>query len=238
MTTHSTTFRQWVTSHLNLITHLVPFVLTGFALAGFFMWFALTEQPPNWAGAVAAYLGFGLFVFGASSVYHSREGQPDYKWFDELDHTAIHVLIAGTGTFHMTVLPFINEHLVPRILIYLWFVAAVGIVMRWVWHPLNDDIKSRTQYGIYILMGISAAFAIEWDAVGFWNNSAMQMTVASLVTYAVAAIFFIAAGNKESRAKRAGANEEEAHAAGIRYHAVWHSGTFLAYGLGGLAALV
>jgi len=227
---------------LNLITHVVPFVLTGFALGGFFLWFALgysdAAEVPTWFVGLAAYLGFGLFVFGASSVYHAREGQPDEGLFNELDHTAIHVLIAGTGTFHMVVLPFIHIERIPTLVMLLWGIAAAGIVMRWVWTPgRRNRVKDWVQYAIYGVMAATAAFAIEFSA-GAFHDTAMLLTFASLTVYSVSVVFFALANRVESRVIREGGSEHDAHLASVGYHSIWHIGTTTAFALGGLAPIL
>lgn len=79
-----------------------------------------------------SFLIFGISLIGlytASTLYHAVKSKRRKFLFKKLDHIAIYVLIAGTFTpFCWTVLG--AETLGRQILLWVWLIAAAGIVFK------------------------------------------------------------------------------------------------------------
>jgi hemolysin III len=77
---------------------------------------------------------FGLsmvLLYGASGTYHAIPRSEEWlvEQFRKLDHSAIYVLIAGTGTPVFTVL--LRGRLRVWMLSLVWALAAVGVACKW-----------------------------------------------------------------------------------------------------------
>ena len=87
-------------------------------------------------------------LFGVSALYHRPNWSPEARmWMRRLDHSAIFVLIAGTGT-PISLLAIPNEGGL-RLLTIIWIAAAVGVMQSLFW------VKAPKWLAVilYIVMG-------------------------------------------------------------------------------------
>ncbi len=191
-----------------LRTHLIPFILAALVtpvvvatcLAG-------DTTPPIWWPDLAVYLVLGLTLFGASSLYHTAVGTPLEETLNKVDHWGIHLLIAGTGTVHMKVLPAVLESRVPMMLGIVWALAIGGVLYR---VALGDRVRKPLVMVVYGAMAVTVLPTIDWNG----DLSAPPM----LATYGALAMYAFAAGVLFPRK---------------HLHAWWHIGTVAGYVLAG-----
>lgn len=139
-----------------------------------------------WRIAASAIYGFSLVsLFAASTLYHSFYDSPRTHIFKLLDHCAIYLLIAGTGT------PFLLVAMQTNIRWWLfgalWSLALLGIISKvWVGHR-----HPRLSLASYLLMGWLMIIAVPQliDAIGL---EGMMWVVAGGVLYTVGAFFYMA----------------------------------------------
>lgn len=108
------------------VSHQVSFF--GALVAGAAL-IALVPAPARLG--LAVYVASLCAMFGASALYHRPNWSPRARtWMRRLDHAAIFVLIAGTGTPFALLLPPDDGR---RLLLLVWGGAAVGVVRALVW---------------------------------------------------------------------------------------------------------
>ncbi|MEO8193420.1 MAG: hemolysin III family protein [Gemmatimonadales bacterium] len=105
--------------------------------------------------AGAAIFGASLvFLYGASTVYHSFPRSPARRVFRTIDHSAIYVLIAGSYT------PFalgpLRGPLGWSLLAAVWVMAFLGIAMKW----MRGFSKPLFTVAPYLAMGWLSILAI------------------------------------------------------------------------------
>lgn len=217
-------------NHGSFTSHLIPFLLIGFGIALTFAWYTFQAAPlPSWWGSLAAYACFGLFVFGASSIYHAVEEraepghEEEVERFNSLDHTAIHLLIAGTGTFHMRVIPVLDQPWEPWIIAALWALAIVGILLRWATQ------LGSWQYLIYGLMLFTVLPGV--GSLEVLSHPAIKVALAGIILYILSAAFFFLPSVLEAKKPLEKRNEKKR----VFLHTLWHFGTSIAYFTAGAA---
>ncbi len=89
-----------------------------------------------------------MTLLGVSALYHRIQWKPEERiWMRRLDHAAIFILIAGTGTpIFMLGLPAEASH---KLLILTWSVASVGILQSLFWPQAPKWISAL----LYIFAG-------------------------------------------------------------------------------------
>ncbi|GMU60469.1 MAG: hemolysin III family protein [Myxococcales bacterium] len=133
------------------VSHLVSFFV---ALAAGAVLIALV--PAQVRAGLAIYTASLCTMFGVSAAYHRPTWSPGARrWMRRLDHAAIFVLIAGTGTPFALLLP---ERDGKKMLALLWIGAAVGVVRAVVW------------IGAPKVLVALLALAMAWASVPFFST--------------------------------------------------------------------
>ncbi len=134
--------------------------------------------------AVSIYGGTLVFLYLASTLYHSFQFKPVKRFFHIMDHIGIFFLIAGTYT------PFLLIKMRDTsgwiLLITLWTLAIIGASIK----AFFTDRYTRVSAIIYILMGWAVvfrfdAFVSSIDSGGFW------LVVAGGLSYTIGVIPFL-----------------------------------------------
>lgn len=110
-------------------------------------------------------------LFGISALYHRPQWQPEARmWMRRLDHAAIFILIAGTGTpIALLAIPGESGN---RFLTIIWIAAAIGVIQSLFWVKAPKWLAAI----LYIIMG--------WLAVPYMSeikNALGQGSVTALL---------------------------------------------------------
>lgn len=174
---------MYYSEKFNSITHLVGTVLSFMGL-GSLITVAVQQQD------LLLFIGFITFgltlvmLYSVSTLYHSFESPLLKRVFQQLDHVAIYLLIAGTYTPFMLVTLIDSNGL--WILAAVWGLAIIGIALE-----LNVKNRIETlQIVIYLIMGwlviidFSALKAVLPKAGVYWLT-------AGGIAYTVGVIFYV-----------------------------------------------
>jgi hemolysin III len=139
-----------------------------------------------WRIVASSIYGVSLIaLFGASALYHGMHASPRTDLFKLIDHCAIYLLIAGTGT------PFLLVAMQTSIrwwlLAALWSLAALGILSKlWLGHRYP-----RLSLAGYLLMGWLMIIAVPQllDVIG---GNGLTWLIAGGLCYTVGAAFYMA----------------------------------------------
>ncbi|MCP4178478.1 MAG: hemolysin III family protein [bacterium] len=137
-----------------------------------------------------------ILLYSISTIYHGVKKQSTKQFFQQLDHTAIFLLIAGTYT--PLILLSLNGLLCWTILITIWLLAIIGIISE-IFHFFKSRLWSVV---LYVVMGWLAIIVIKKIAENIPLESLILLIIGGLF-YTVGIIFYIRK-NK------------------IYSHAVWH----------------
>lgn len=138
-----------------------------------------------------------------------------------MDHLGIHLMIAGTGTLHMQVLPCLHPTRTGWALQALWGLLALGVLHRLI---RGDASSGKLSMGVYVLMACTMLVAFEYSR-DMLEHPTLLLVPATLFVYGFSAVgFFLPAGDE-------GRPREERE----RLHAYWHVGTVVGAVLAGLA---
>ncbi|MEM7332423.1 MAG: hemolysin III family protein [Chloroflexota bacterium] len=134
--------------------------------------------------AVSIYGSTLVFLYLASTLYHSFQFKPVKRFFHIMDHIGIFFLIAGTYT------PFLLIKMRDTtgwvILIALWTLAIVGASIK----AFFTGRYTRISSVIYILMGWAAIF--KFDAfVTAVDPGALWLVIAGGLSYTIGVIPFL-----------------------------------------------
>ncbi|MEW5738226.1 MAG: hemolysin III family protein [Myxococcota bacterium] len=133
------------------VSHLVSFFA---ALAAGAVLIALV--PTAARVGLVIYTASLCTMFGVSALYHRPTWSPGARrWMRRLDHAAIFVLIAGTGTPFALLLPPDDG---KKLLALLWIGAGVGVVRAVVW------------IGAPKVLVALLALAVAWAAAPFFST--------------------------------------------------------------------
>jgi hemolysin III len=163
-TINNMNLKQWLITHitlqvyddrkaerLNALTH-IPGIALGLILIPLFL---IRDASP---AATAGSVGFALsiiFLYTSSTMYHFTQGDVVKRIFRILDHTAIYVLIAGSYTPIIMMIPGSKGIMILAI---NWGLVAAGIFFTlFFWGRLKP-----LHVVIYIFMG--------WLMVFFWDD--------------------------------------------------------------------
>ncbi len=174
---------MYYSEKFNSITHLVGAVL---AIMGLGALITVAVQQQN----ILLFIGFLTFgltlvtLYSVSTLYHSFKNPFVKRIFQQLDHIAIYLLIAGTYT------PFMLVTLIDSggiwILVTVWGLALIGIALE-----LSFKNRIETlQMVIYLIMGWLVV--IDFDAL---KEALPKMGIYLLsvggLAYTVGIIFYI-----------------------------------------------
>lgn len=123
-------------------------------------------------------------LFGVSAVYHRPTWSPSKRmWMRRLDHAAIYVLIAGTGTplFYLSLPPETGM----KLLILTWTVASFGIFQSLFWVNAPKWVSSI----LYVIAGyiVVPYFPEMKSSLG---TSGILLIIAGGVFYTIGAIIY------------------------------------------------
>jgi hemolysin III len=174
---------RWVYEELlNSITHGFGLALS---VAGFLVLLALSIMRGDaWHVAGCSIFGATLiFLYGASTLYHSFQALHLRRVLRTLDHSAIFLLIAGTYT------PFTLVNLRGSwgwsLLAAVWTLAVIGIVFK----VFFVDRFAVVSTAIYLLMGWLGVVAIK-PILLLLPTSGFIWLVAGGLAYTVGVVFF------------------------------------------------
>lgn len=167
----------------NAVTHGIG---AGLAIAALVLGVVYAAEIESaWAIVAAAVYGSTLvFMFLASTLYHSIPNQRAKRLFLAFDHIAIFLLIAGTYT--AITLSVMNGSWQGWVLFgVVWALAITGTLLRLIWlrymHPIY--------YVIYLAMGwMGFAFADAVEAKVGWNG--VELIIIGGVCYTGGMIFY------------------------------------------------
>jgi hemolysin III len=167
----------------NGVTHAIG---VGLAIAALVLGVVYASEIDSaWAIVAASVYGATLvFLFLASTLYHSIPGERAKRLFLAFDHIAIFMLIAGTYTaITLTAMNGIWQGWV--LFGVVWALAITGTLLRLIWlrymHPIF--------YVIYLGMGwIGFAFAGSVEAKVGWNG--VEMILIGGVCYTGGMVFY------------------------------------------------
>ncbi|GMR06382.1 MAG: hemolysin III family protein [Gammaproteobacteria bacterium] len=174
---------MYYSEKFNSITHLVGAVLAIMGL-GALITVAVQQQD------ILLFIGFLTFgltlvmLYSISTLYHSFKNPLLKRLFQQLDHIAIYLLIAGTYT------PFMLVTLIDSrgiwILVAVWGLAIIGIALE-----LSFKNRIETlQMVIYLIMGWLVV--IDFDALKVTlPEMGIYLLSAGGLAYSVGVIFYI-----------------------------------------------
>jgi hemolysin III len=144
---------------------------------------AVAPNPlARWVGLVYALSLAGMF--GVSALYHRITWRPEIRvWWRRLDHSAIFILIAGTGT-PVSVLGIGGEHGDIMLAIF-WGAALVGVFKELVWTLAPRWISAV----LYVMMGWACVLYYSEMATGL-GPVGIGFMIAGGVAYTVGALIY------------------------------------------------
>ncbi|MCU0391410.1 MAG: hemolysin III family protein [Thermoflexibacter sp.] len=129
--------------------------------------------------------GLGIiFLFTASTLYHSFHRPATKRVLRILDHVGIYLMIAGTYT------PFAMDSLQESwgnlLLILIWVIAGAGIIFKIFF---TGKFKKLSTF-IYVLMGWLAVFAFE-PMFRYIHFNGMMLIISGGLFFSVGVIFYM-----------------------------------------------
>ncbi len=124
-----------------------------------------------------------IVLFAASAIYHSRQSPRWKLFFQQVDHCAIYLLIAGSYTPILLVT--LEGDLSQTGLLIIWGAAAVGIMFKLYF----GDRYHKLSLLSYLLMGWFALFIINelWHKM---PDDGFNLLITSGVIYTIGTIFY------------------------------------------------
>ncbi|MFA7555831.1 MAG: hemolysin III family protein [Spongiibacteraceae bacterium] len=167
----------------NSISHLLGAVL---ALVGFGALLTVSIQL-NTVASIVSFIVFGLtlvLLYTASTLYHSFRSPRLKRFFQQLDHISIYLLIAGTYTPYMVVSLGDGNGLVMLVLV--WGLAFVGLLLD----ALVPKRVETLQIVIYLLMGWVCVFEFSHLRAAIALPGIVLLVIGG-VAYTVGIIFYV-----------------------------------------------
>ena len=147
-----------------------------FALCACSMLIAQSDSAIEVVATVIYSLGL-VTLFGVSALYHRPTWSPGPRaWMRRLDHAAIFVMIAGTGT-PLSLLA-ISPESGRRLLIIIWSAALLGVIQSIVWTSAPKLLSAI----LYVIMG--------WLAVPYLPEIQAALGTSSIVLLLVGGIIY------------------------------------------------
>lgn len=168
----------------NAVTHGVAALLSIAGLAVLVAFAVLYSGSPKVVAAVSIFGASMVFLYTASTLYHSIPNPRAKKVLQYLDHSMIYVLIAGSYT------PFCLITLQGctgiALLCAVWLIAIAGISLQAVLLHKADWINCL----LYLSMGWLAVFVID-PLVSTLDSTGLALLVAGGLAYTVGVVFYI-----------------------------------------------
>lgn len=168
----------------NAVTHGVAALLSIAGLAVLVAFAVLYSGSPKVVAAVSIFGASMVFLYTASTLYHSIPNPRAKKVLQYLDHSMIYVLIAGSYTPFCLIT--LQGYTGIALLCAVWLIAIAGISLQAVLLHKADWINCL----LYLSMGWLAVFVID-PLVSTLDSTGLALLVAGGLAYTVGVVFFI-----------------------------------------------
>ena len=168
----------------NAVTHGVAALLSIAGLAVLVAFAVLYSGSPKVVAAVSIFGASMVFLYTASTSYHSIPNPRAKKVLQYLDHSMIYVLIAGSYTPFCLIT--LQGYTGIALLCAVWLIAIAGISLQAVLLHKADWINCL----LYLSMGWLAVFVID-PLVSTLDSTGLALLVAGGLAYTVGVVFYI-----------------------------------------------
>ena len=168
----------------NAVTHGVAALLSIAGLAVLVAFAVLYSGSPKVVAAVSIFGASMVFLYTASTLYHSIPNPRAKKVLQYLDHSMIYVLIAGSYTPFCLIT--LQGYTGIALLCAGWLIAIAGISLQAVLLHKADWINCL----LYLSMGWLAVFVID-PLVSTLDSTGLALLVAGGLAYTVGVVFYI-----------------------------------------------
>lgn len=168
----------------NAVTHGVAALLSIAGLAVLVAFAVLYSGSPKVVAAVSIFGASMVFLYTASTLYHSIANPRAKKVLQYLDHSMIYVLIAGSYTPFCLIT--LQGYTGIALLCAVWLIAIAGISLQAVLLHKADWINCL----LYLSMGWVAVFVID-PLVSTLDSTGLALLVAGGLAYTVGVVFYI-----------------------------------------------
>jgi len=168
----------------NAVTHGVAALLSIAGLAVLVAFAVLYSGTPKVVAAVSIFGASMVFLYTASTLYHSIPNPRAKKVLQYLDHSMIYVLIAGSYTPFCLIT--LQGYTGIALLCAVWLIAIAGISLQAVLLHKADWINCL----LYLSMGWLAVFVID-PLVSTLDSTGLALLVAGGLAYTVGVVFYI-----------------------------------------------
>ena len=168
----------------NAVTHGVAALLSIAGLAVLVAFAVLYSGSPKVVAAVSIFGASMVFLYTASTLYHSIPNPRAKKVLQYLDHSMIYVLIAGSYTPFCLIT--LQGYTGIALLCAVWLIAITGISLQAVLLHKADWINCL----LYLSMGWLAVFVID-PLVSTLDSTGLALLVAVGLAYTVGVVFYI-----------------------------------------------
>lgn len=168
----------------NAVTHGVAALLSIAGLAVLVAFAVLYSGTPKVVAAVSIFGASMVFLYTASTLYHSIPNPRAKKVLQYLDHSMIYVLIAGSYTPFCLIT--LQGYTGIALLCAVWLIAIAGISLQAVLLHKADWINCL----LYLSMGWLAVFVID-PLVSTLDSTGLALLVAGALAYTVGVVFYI-----------------------------------------------
>ena len=168
----------------NAVTHGVAALLSIAGLAVLVAFAVLYSGSPKVVAAVSIFGASMVFLYTASTLYHSIPNPRAKKVLQYLDHSMIYVLIAGSYTPFCLIT--LQGYTGIALLCAVWLIAIAGISLQAVLLNKADWINCL----LYLSMGWLAVFVID-PLVSTLDSTGLALLVAGGLAYTVGEVIYI-----------------------------------------------
>lgn len=168
----------------NAVTHGVAALLSIAGLAVLVAFAVLYSGSPKVVAAVSIFGASMVFLYTASTLYHSIPNPRAKRVLQYLDHSMIYVLIAGSYTPFCLIT--LQGYTGIALLCAVWLIAIAGISLQAVLLHKADWINCL----LYLSMGWLAVFVID-PLVSTLDSTGLALLVAGGLAYTVGVVFYI-----------------------------------------------
>lgn len=168
----------------NAVTHGVAALLSIAGLAVLVAFAVLYSGSPKVVAAVSIFGASMVFLYTASTLYHSIPNPRAKKVLQYLDHSMIYVLIAGSYTPFCLIT--LQGYTGIALLCAVWLIAIAGISLQAVLLNKADWINCL----LYLSMGWLAVFVID-PLVSTLDSTGLALLVSGGLAYTVGVVFYI-----------------------------------------------
>ena len=168
----------------NAVTHGVAALLSIAGLAVLVAFAVLYSGSPKVVAAVSIFGASMVFLYTASTLYHSIPNPRAKKVLQYLDHSMIYVLIAGSYTPFCLIT--LQGYTGIALLCAVRLIAIAGISLQAVLLHKADWINCL----LYLSMGWLAVFVID-PLVSTLDSTGLALLVAGGLAYTVGVVFYI-----------------------------------------------